>query len=84
MLKDLIKMAGELDALGLKREADIVDSLIKKFASPPLADMGEWETGDTNVKLTDEERIRNKEHRRGVGWGLPPEGVEHFTSLIIS
>lgn len=76
MLKDLIKMAGELDALGLKREADIIDSLIKKFAGPPLIDVGEWETGDKDLKLTDEERIRNKEHRRGVGWGLPPEGVD--------
>ena len=48
MLKDLIKMASKLDALGLSREADLIDSLIKKFASPPLADIGEWETGDTN------------------------------------
>lgn len=75
MIKDLIKMAGELDALGLSREADIIDSLIKKFASPPLADIGEWETGDKDLKLTDEERIGNREHRRGVGWGLSPEAV---------
>ena len=32
MLKDLIKMAGYLDDLGLRREADIVDALIKKVA----------------------------------------------------
>lgn len=32
MLKDLIKMAGKLDALGFKREADTIDSLIKKVA----------------------------------------------------
>lgn len=32
MLKDLIKMAGKLDSLGLKKEADTVDSLIKKIA----------------------------------------------------
>ena len=32
MLKDLIKMAGRLDSMGLKREADIVDALIQKVA----------------------------------------------------
>ena len=76
MLKDLIKMAGELDALGLKREADIVDSLIKKFAGPPLIDVGEWETGDADVELTQDEKIRNREERRGIGWGLRPEWVD--------
>jgi hypothetical protein len=75
VLKDLIKIAGELDLLGLNREADIVDALIRKVAGP-LADIVEWETGNADLELTDEERIRNKEHRRGVGWGLPPEGVD--------
>jgi hypothetical protein len=75
VLEDLIKIAGELDALGLNREADIVDALIRKVAGP-LADIAEWETGNEDLKLTDEERIMNKEHRRGVGWGLPPEGVD--------
>ena len=32
MLNDLIKMASKLDALGFKREADTIDSLIKKVA----------------------------------------------------
>jgi hypothetical protein len=32
MLKDLIKVANELDALGLTKEADVVDSLIGKVA----------------------------------------------------
>jgi len=32
MLKDLIKMAGRLDSMGLKREANIVDALIQKVA----------------------------------------------------
>ena len=32
MLKDLIKIANKLDTLGFRREADTVDSLIKKFA----------------------------------------------------
>jgi len=76
VLKDLIKIAGELDALGFNREADIVDALIRKVASPPLADVAEWETGDANVALTDREVLEQKESRRGVGWGLSPEGVE--------
>lgn len=66
MLKDLIKMAGELDALGLKREADIIDSLIKKFASPPLADVGEWETGDADLELTDIELREGKGAEEGL------------------
>ena len=76
MIKDLIKMAGELDALGLSREADIIDSLIKKFASPPLADIGEWETGDEDVELADIELREGKEGRRGIGWGLSPKEVD--------
>ena len=32
MLKDLIKMAGQLDALGFKREADFTDKIIRKVA----------------------------------------------------
>jgi hypothetical protein len=43
MLKDLIKIAGELDLLGLSKEADIVDALIRKVASPPLVDVAEWD-----------------------------------------
>jgi len=33
MIKELIKIANRLDALGLKREADTVDGLIKRFAA---------------------------------------------------
>jgi hypothetical protein len=33
MLKDLIKMAGKLDALGFKREADVVDAIIGKLVT---------------------------------------------------
>jgi hypothetical protein len=77
MLKDLIKIAGELDLLGLKLEADIVDSLIRKIAGP-LIDVAEWETGGGDLKLTTEdEKIRNKDtERKGVGWGLSPEEVD--------
>lgn len=41
MLKDLVKMASKLDALGLSKEADTIDALIRKIAgsdeddSPP-------------------------------------------------
>lgn len=33
MIKELIKVANRLDTLGLKREADTVDGLIKRFAA---------------------------------------------------
>jgi hypothetical protein len=33
MLKDLVKMASKLDALGLSKEADTIDALIRKIAS---------------------------------------------------
>jgi len=33
MLKDLIKVARRLDSLGLTREADVVDLLVRKIAS---------------------------------------------------
>ena len=33
MLKDLVKMASKLDALGLSKEADTIDTLIRKIAS---------------------------------------------------
>ena len=32
MLKELVKVASKLDALGLTREADVVDALIQKIA----------------------------------------------------
>lgn len=32
MLKDLLKVANKLDALGLTKEADVVDTLIQKIA----------------------------------------------------
>jgi hypothetical protein len=51
MLKDLIKVATRLDALGLTKEADVVDALIRKIA----------ETGDDEFytmwnSLSDEEK----------------------------
>lgn len=33
MLKDLVKMASKLDTLGLSKEADTIDALIRKIAS---------------------------------------------------
>ncbi len=41
MIKDLVKVATKLDSLGLKREADYIDSLIRKIA-----------TGDDDFRAT--------------------------------
>jgi hypothetical protein len=32
MLKDLVKLANDLDAKGLRKEADLLDSIIQKWA----------------------------------------------------
>lgn len=32
MLKNLVKIAGELDSIGLTKEADVVDSIIRKVS----------------------------------------------------
>lgn len=37
MIKDLIKVANDLDALGLRVEADTIDGLIKRLAQQDLA-----------------------------------------------
>jgi len=38
MLKDLIKVANSLDSLGLNKEANIIDSIIKKIAQQTQKD----------------------------------------------
>lgn len=38
MIKDLVKVATKLDSLGLKREADYIDSLIRKIAGEGSGD----------------------------------------------
>jgi hypothetical protein len=40
-----------------------------------LDDIQNWETGDTDIELTKEERESNKTHRRGVGWDMTPEQI---------
>ena len=49
MLKELVKIADRLDSLGLTKEADLIDSLIKKssdsFDTLPK-DIYEWTTDD--------------------------------------
>jgi hypothetical protein len=46
-----------------------------KFAEK-LEDIAEWQTGDSDTELTNEEKLRNKEHRRGIGWGMSKENVD--------
>ena len=42
MLKDLLKVANKLDALGLSKEADTVDALIQKIGSKYNTTMGDF------------------------------------------
>lgn len=61
MLKNLIKIASDLDAAGFKKEADIVDLIIKKVSSesPDLSFEDEGESQPINeLNLSDEEYQR--------------------------
>jgi hypothetical protein len=49
MIKELVKMAGELDRLGLKREADAVDGMIRKIAASEKSYHKEFGTGDYGI-----------------------------------
>jgi hypothetical protein len=50
MIKNLIKIAAELDAKGFAKEADIVDLIIRKVAQTNVGDY------DPGLALSDEER----------------------------
>lgn len=52
MLKDLIKVANRLDALGLQKEADALDQIIKKVA---------WPWDEEPMKITRDIDIGNEE-----------------------
>ncbi len=65
MLKDLIKVANYLDSLGLKKEANNIDSIIKKIAGSEdlvISDLSylgliktevdSWDDGPPQMKLT--------------------------------
>lgn len=54
MLKNLIKIAAELDTAGFKMEADIVDVIIRRVASELGEQEDNLEEGDTRgVSMTD-------------------------------
>ena len=52
MLKDLIKVANRLDALGLQKEADVLDQVIKKMA---------WPWDEEPMKITKDVKIGDEE-----------------------
>ena len=43
--------------------------------SERLDDVANWETGDTDTQLTQDERY-TRDHRRGIGWGMSKEYVD--------
>lgn len=58
MIKDLIKVASELDKLGLIKEANIIDLLIKKIASGDevtFNDTSEMMIGEVSSSISEEE-----------------------------
>lgn len=54
MIKELLKLANHLDAKGLRKEADYLDSVIRKIAKPEYSDAdgnpveGEWLSEENN------------------------------------
>jgi len=54
MLKELVKVANRLDYLGLQKEADILDQIIKKMASE---EMSEEERINRSAKKIAEEKL---------------------------
>ena len=66
MIKELVKIASKLDEVGLTKEADVIDALIRKLAEegePVKVVQYEIQPGDTLFKLT-------MEHSKPVGKSL--------------
>lgn len=61
MLKDLVKLANDLDAKGLRKEADLLDRLLFKMASED----NDWDTPETFAR--DAQSISIGEEMAGVG-----------------
>lgn len=59
MIKTLLKVAEQLDAAGFRREADQIDSMIRRIAGkaekdPSAKPLGHWvEQGDTLTSMTE-------------------------------
>ena len=49
MIKELTKVASQLDRLGLSKEADVVDQIIRKIASSNILDPRESRAGDYGI-----------------------------------
>lgn len=67
MLKDLVKVANKLDSLGFQREADVIDTFIKKV----LDEKGVDYTYNWNVNWSNESE----------GYDLNKE-AENFNTLL--
>jgi len=79
MLKDLVKVANRLDSLGFSKEADFLDSIIRKIAAmntgtPPYMNAG---TGDFELEMGEEDACR-KLHSAINNWYLAVEKTLNF------
>lgn len=65
MLREIVKIANKLDSLGLNKEADILDSFIRKIAENTLLGSANYETestsggSNTNINLVAEDIANN-------------------------
>ena len=66
MLKDLVKLANHLDSKGLQKEADVLDSLITKWAESelPMSEEEAIERYKSNRKAWYKDLIKNRPYDR--------------------
>jgi len=72
MLKDLVKVANRLDSLGLTREADAIDGLVKKMAAMSEGDDLDLEDGD----------IEYMEYGSDKVWEEPPLDIKDVAAAF--
>jgi hypothetical protein len=77
MIKDLVKVATKLDSLGLKREADYIDSLIRKIAGNNWGDPYESPMGEHRPYFHELYPMgHHKHHKKEEGMEEMEEGFD--------
>jgi hypothetical protein len=72
MLKDLVKVANRLDSLGLTREADAIDGLVKKIAGMSEGDDLDLEDGDIEYMESGSDKV----------WEEPPLDIRDVAAAF--
>ena len=85
MIKELVKMANRLDAMGLKVEADGIDNLIRKIAGEhrdESEDPGDWsDSGNNELKTSTVGTIWLAQRSAYGGYG-DPSVIHYFARKV--